>query len=137
MAARYVVGFLFSRDLAEVCLIRKNRPEWQRGRLNGVGGHIEVGETPLEAMGREFQEEAGRDLEWRQFCHVWGDEYEVYYFTATDGGAITTLTDEVVSWVDANALPEDCLAILRWLVPMARYDLPISATVHHASPTCK
>ena len=58
----YVVGFLFDEDArryhktghGNVVLIEKNRPAWQAGRLNGVGGHIEIGETPDEAISREF-----------------------------------------------------------------------------------
>jgi 8-oxo-dGTP pyrophosphatase MutT (NUDIX family) len=42
-----------------VLLVRKNRPEWQKGRLNLVGGKIEPGETPEEAAVRELYEEAG------------------------------------------------------------------------------
>jgi hypothetical protein len=34
----YVVGFLFSPSGAEVVLIRKARPSWQSGLLNGIGG---------------------------------------------------------------------------------------------------
>jgi 8-oxo-dGTP pyrophosphatase MutT (NUDIX family) len=54
---RYVVGFLFSEDESRVLLVWKNRPAWQDGKLNGVGGKIEAGETPLQAMEREFKEE--------------------------------------------------------------------------------
>lgn len=34
----YVVGFQFARRGNLVTLIRKNHPEWQAGKLNGVGG---------------------------------------------------------------------------------------------------
>ena len=54
---QYEVGFEFTASNDLVLLIRKNRPEWQKGKLNGIGGHIKVGETPLEAMRREFEEE--------------------------------------------------------------------------------
>jgi 8-oxo-dGTP diphosphatase len=57
----WVVGFVFkNRD--EVTLVMKNRPEWQKGKLNGVGGKIEAGETSAQAMRREFKEEAGADI---------------------------------------------------------------------------
>jgi 8-oxo-dGTP diphosphatase len=56
---RYVVGFLFSPDLSKVVLIKKNRPDWQKGLLNGVGGKIEDNESSGHAMSREFFEEAG------------------------------------------------------------------------------
>jgi 8-oxo-dGTP diphosphatase len=44
----YACGFLFSLDRTRVLLIRKRRPAWQAGRLNGVGGKIEPGETPAK-----------------------------------------------------------------------------------------
>ena len=58
---RYVVGFAFDHKLEGVLLCQKNRPEWQAGKLNGLGGKIENGESPIEAMIREFKEEAGLD----------------------------------------------------------------------------
>ena len=38
---KYVTGFLFSPDKKSVVLINKNRPAFQVGKLNGVGGKIE------------------------------------------------------------------------------------------------
>lgn len=55
----YVVGFMFTPDRSRVLLLRKARPAWQRGRLNGPGGLIQEGETPLHAMRREMIEETG------------------------------------------------------------------------------
>ena len=37
----YVCGFLFSPDRKKVLLIRKRRPAWQAGKLNGVGGKVD------------------------------------------------------------------------------------------------
>ena len=60
----YVLGFAHSADY--VLLARKARPEAQKGKLNGLGGKLEVGETPLEAMLREAKEEANLDpLPWK------------------------------------------------------------------------
>jgi 8-oxo-dGTP diphosphatase len=53
----YVAGFLFDSKRENVVLIRKNKPEWQADKLNGVGGKIEDGEVPAAAMFREFTEE--------------------------------------------------------------------------------
>jgi hypothetical protein len=36
----YVVGFLFRNNLSEVALIKKDRPAWQAGHLNGIGGKL-------------------------------------------------------------------------------------------------
>lgn len=41
-----------------ILLIEKQRPDWQKGRFNLVGGKIEEGETPKQAAIREFSEEA-------------------------------------------------------------------------------
>jgi len=55
----YVCGFCFDERLQRVVLIEKAQPAWQAGRLNGVGGKVEPGETAADAMAREFEEEAG------------------------------------------------------------------------------
>ena len=81
---KYVVGFLFNEGLLEVLLIRKLKPLWQRGKLNGVGGKILPTESPLEAIRREFSEETGvRPPTWLPFHYeryVGGNE--VWYFAA-------------------------------------------------------
>ena len=59
----YALGFLFSEDLKHVILIRKNRPSYLEGKLNGVGGKIEPGESHKSAMIREFKEETGVQFE--------------------------------------------------------------------------
>ena len=56
---KMVVGFMFSVLKSSVVLIKKERPKWQEGKLNGVGGKVEKGESPFDAMKREFLEETG------------------------------------------------------------------------------
>ena len=68
---QYVCGFLFNKSLDSVLLIRKNRPKWQKGYLNGIGGLIESGEPPLTAMKREFYEETGITIDrWEVTCQL-------------------------------------------------------------------
>jgi 8-oxo-dGTP diphosphatase len=55
---KYVLGFAFDKS-DNVILVRKQKPKWQKGLLNGVGGKIEIGETSSDAMFREFREETG------------------------------------------------------------------------------
>lgn len=38
---RYVLIFPFVNSNQEVLLVRKRSPEWQRGKLNGIGGKID------------------------------------------------------------------------------------------------
>ncbi len=132
---KFVVGFLFDGN-GNVALIEKNRPEWQKGRLNGIGGQIERGETPLQAMTREFHEEAGPELTWRHFCLVTGDSYRLYCFTSQDKTDIYTKTDEKVAWYPVDKLPDNALPNLLWLIPMANYKFDITAKVIHQSPEC-
>jgi 8-oxo-dGTP pyrophosphatase MutT (NUDIX family) len=42
-----------------VLLVQKNKPEWQKGYLNLIGGVVEPGETPFNAAIRELKEESG------------------------------------------------------------------------------
>lgn len=83
MMQKYVVGFLIDSDW-NVVLIRKNKPEFQKGFLNGVGGKIEEGEDPMRAMEREFAEEAGVIFKkWNHFATISEEgDYEVYCFKA-------------------------------------------------------
>lgn len=53
----YVLGII--NDGKRTLLIKKNRPEWQKGFYNAIGGKIEPNETPLEAIKRETEEECG------------------------------------------------------------------------------
>lgn len=128
--ARYVVGFLFAGD-RWVLLLRKNRPAWQAGKLNGPGGKVEVGETFAEAMFREFVEEVEYAVTtWEHFATLKGVErdgrpYEVAFFraelTVARGNVIHSYLeyDEQPEWFPINALPDDVLPKLRFLIPMA------------------
>lgn len=57
--ATYVLCFLTRPG--EILLLLRNKPP-NRGLWNGVGGHIEPGETPLSACLREVAEETGYRL---------------------------------------------------------------------------
>ena len=81
----YVVGFLFSNDRRWVTLIEKKRPDWQAGKLNGVGGKVEKGEAINDAMVREFREGTGvstKWTDWEEFALLRGDHGAVYIFRA-------------------------------------------------------
>lgn len=99
---RYVVGLMFNDDMTKVCMIRKNRPDWQKGLLNGIGGKIDGRETPLEAMIREFREETGVDTKARAWAHVCTLRFpyaEIEYFAGKDSAvcsSVKTTTDEPI-----------------------------------------
>ena len=49
MIQHYCVGFLLRNDDKEVALIRKIKPDWQAGKLNGIGRNIRGSDTPQHA----------------------------------------------------------------------------------------
>jgi len=120
---KMVAGLMFSHDNHSVALIEKKRPPWQRGKLNGIGGHIEKIETPHEAMVREFKEEAGAYVTvWRPFCILNGTDWTVYWFTSNVPCDISSTTDEKIGWywVDDVLLGKyQCIQNLKWLIPLA------------------
>jgi len=101
---RFVLGFLFTRELRQVALIRKQRPSWQRGLLNGIGGHIELSDnSPAEAMRREFRKETGLEItEWSEFGEIKAPGALVHCVAArTRPGQqkpLTQTTDEEPRW---------------------------------------
>lgn len=131
----YVVGFALDA-YGRVALIRKNRPEWQAGRLNGVGGHIEPGETPAEAMVREFEEETGRRIGgWELFVDMEFPGARIYFYRTRIGTSIMdslrTTTDETVVKIDARSLhPAAAIPNLLWLVPLAAYTADTYEPIH-------
>lgn len=126
----YVAGFLFSPDEETVTLVRKARPRWQEGLLNGVGGKVEDGETPVEAMIREFREEAGVTIPlWDHFCTLTGHAFKVYFFRSASD-LIRTVgrgsTDEPVRRFSVEGIlarrsraEYPLVENLPWLLPMA------------------
>lgn len=129
----YVAGFMFSKDLSKVLLIRKLKPVWQRGLLNGVGGKIEEGETPLMAMTREFREEADGDIatEWRHFLNLSGENalgetFSVDFFASklihNDLTTFHSQEEEQLEMVDVttlHALRLDVVENVPWIVALA------------------
>ena len=82
---RFVVGFAFGENKDTILLIKKLRPEWQKGLLNGIGGKIEKGESSLDAMRRECKEETGLTLNWIRRGIMQGKHSVREGYTADDG----------------------------------------------------
>lgn len=146
MKGRFVVGFLFSPCLTQVVLIQKNRPEWQAGKWNGVGGKVEDLDQPkpheqplnmlqwddlqnLRAQQREWTEEtSAQSPEWRLFCRLRGNAKEggqirLSFFCATGSfNDVRTATDETVQVHLVNSVMSgevDIVPNLRWVLGMA------------------
>lgn len=105
----YVCGFAFNEQMNKVALITKNRPKFLAGKTNGIGGKVEEGESPPEAMVREFEEEAGvktNVLEWQilgKLTFPLGNV--VFYMSILDDDRfydIKTMTDEEINIEHVN-----------------------------------
>lgn len=120
---KYVCGFLFSPDGKKVVLVRKNKPEWQKGLLNGVGGKVEEFDFgPLAAMQREFEEETTVYIEdWMLFHTIRGDGWEVDFFRAFEQDIYDVSTPEDGEQIDiySSLGCPGCIPNLYWLIPMA------------------
>jgi len=123
---RYVLGFLFDMSRTKVALIRKQKPDWQRGLLNGIGGKIEKDESKLFAMKREFFEETGFQSEawdWDEYAMMVSKDWQVQCFRAfSDTGinSVKTTTDETVMVVNLSELHlHKTLSNVPWLIHMA------------------
>lgn len=128
----YVLGFAFSLDGTKVVLVRKNRgPINMAGKLNGVGGHVELLESYYEAMDREGLEELGVKLTWTPFTYLTGDGFTMWCFRSEiEDSLIYTLPwkndvgEEIL--IPEVAHLDNVVPNLRWLIPMAlESDSPI------------
>jgi NTP pyrophosphohydrolases including oxidative damage repair enzymes len=117
---RYCLGFAF-HPVKGVVLIRKNRPEWQAGKLNGVGGKIEAGESPEQAMAREFEEETGYHTvssDWMFRGHCVGSDFTIDVFTMVlpQYSIVSTTTDEEIVTQGVYTLGDDVLPHVEALI---------------------
>lgn len=127
---KYVVGFYFNPDKTTVILIKKNSPEWQKGKLNGVGGKIELHETSSEAMAREFWEETGISTlpkDWKHEIELVdvNRKWRVYFFSTVGTESPKSTTDEIVEvfkvsdvLMTAVIMPAKIIPNLKWLLPI-------------------
>ena len=124
---KYTIGALFTPDLEQILLIQKNRPDWQKGRLNLPGGHIEDYEMPSTCVSREFEEETGLIIpafRWTSIGRIQNDgNYYVEFLTAIYKGETKDIiqhTDEQILWSFTNNIPAHAISNLHWLIPFAK-----------------
>jgi 8-oxo-dGTP diphosphatase len=104
ISIRYTLCFLTHNN--HVLLLHRQKPPNQ-GLWNGVGGHIETGETPLQSCLRETYEETGIQLKNVYFCGLltW-EGFEIsagglYLFTASAPTRTTIVCNEgTLAWFD-------------------------------------
>ena len=105
---------LYLRRNNEILLARKKRG-FAKDKYNGVGGKIEDGETPEEAMARESEEEISvKPIKYEKVGVIRYDEYYkgnrenviVHVYFCTDWVGIPKESDEMTpKWFNINNLP--------------------------------
>lgn len=119
----YTIGIVFTPDLSEVILLKKAKPEWQKGKYNFPGGKTEDGETPKECIKREFQEECNISIyKWQNIGKIVNyGQYSVDVLTACiDKQQIDSISDEPAEWFDTSRLPENVISNIPWLLLFAK-----------------
>jgi 8-oxo-dGTP diphosphatase len=122
---RYSVGFVLNGDGSKVILVTKNHPDWQKGLLNGPGGHVLDNETFLQAVVREVFEETGVETQeayWQLMAEtVKMGQYSIQFFRAfvKDFEPKSFVSsDEPAAWYEVNNLPPHTLYNVRWMLQM-------------------
>lgn len=129
----FVLGIVFNSTRKEVLLIEKKQPKWMTGRWNGIGGHIEPGETPFEAMVRETDEETKCDFPWRHQITFVCPGGTVFVYTAVDVNEqiqFTQVEDEPLYQWPLVTLPFLIMNNMRWMIPLCLADVttPVMVT---------
>ncbi len=127
-----VVGLCFDLSRNMVAMVHKlSGPACVIGNWNGVGGKVDPGETPIQAMAREFREETGVDLpesEWSQFAELNATNYDLFFFQAasTEVFQCRTMEKEPIKvWLARDLLGEsNVMHNMRWMIPFLQdYDM--------------
>lgn len=132
MNKKYVLGFAFDYKREHVVLIHKEKPEWQSGKLNGVGGKVEKEDSCIhDSMVREFFEETGvitRNDDWTHYAtmsfdnDVMGGGAEIYVFRMRNNEikACSTYEQEVVEIIPLSEVySRPLMQNLHILIPLA------------------
>ena len=141
MWKHYVLGFGFctTPEGMKVALIQKQKPEWQKGRWNGIGGKLEPTDlTIAHGMSREFYEETGvriPHLDWAYRMRIKNDtlkwRVDVWSTIHDMVRDVQTIEEERVELFDlseALSFRVPLIQNLHWMIPLC-LDKDISGPV--------
>lgn len=124
----YTLGIIFSENFEKVLLIKKTKPDWQKGNYNFPGGKLEKEEDIFDCVKREIFEECNINTlkgRWHYIGQIINEnlEYSVeiltYIYRKIDGKVLSP-TEEKNKWFNINHLPKNIVSNLSWLVPFAK-----------------
>lgn len=124
----YTVVIAFNYLLLDVLLIQKEKPKFQKGLFNGIGGKVEHNETITQCACREFYEECGIKIRNpKHFATLstksHGIDAIVYFYTYVLKRQDTpqTKTKEKISWSHFYMLQYlPLVPNLYWLITLAK-----------------
>lgn len=112
----------------QILMHERKNSGYMDGMLSLVAGHVEDGESYMQAMVREAREEAGieidpKDLGMKVVLHRKTDRQQIgLYFICTKWkGEVTVMEPEKcggLTWVDMAELPENTIPYIRRAVEM-------------------
>jgi len=119
----FVMGFHFNKSANNVLLIEKQKPDWQKGHHNGIGGKIdETDVSPLAAMRRECEEETTvTGINWEHvltFVCPGGTVFVFRAFNMTEDIPFLQAEEEHLAVWPVNALPSKLMNNLKWIIPV-------------------
>ncbi|MBP9797908.1 NUDIX domain-containing protein [Candidatus Woesebacteria bacterium] len=126
MVKEFSLGFIFDATGENVLLVHKQKPAWQAGKINGIGGKIEEGESPEDCIARETFEEACLTIPpqaWIYLGLITETSVSVHTFmTLFQGDTLDARKGdhEEVERFPTNNLPVNCIPNLRWIIPFAQ-----------------
>lgn len=133
---RCAVYALLIKD-GRIALLRRSNTGWMDGMYSLPAGHLEAGETVVDALVRETQEEVGISLvpESLTLVHTM-HRYSLYidlFFTASWTGALTNAEPDKhddLSWFPLDALPENLVPSVRQALGHIAHREPFSEMTH-------
>lgn len=128
----FVLGFVFNKDGTKVLLVQKERPKWQAGLWNGIGGKIEGAEFPKVAMMRECYEETGCSYTWDHVLTFVCPGGTVFVYRAFSTGnviAYSQMEDEFLDVYSIDNLPSMIINNLKWMIPVCLSSLQMPLIV--------
>lgn len=122
---KYTLGYIFTPDLQKVLLVHKIDPEWQRGKLNGIGGKNKENETDMNCIIREVEEETSlktQKKDWIFLGKMHGTNWTMSLFTIvfeSKPELAKQAGKEKIEWFSVSELPSNIIPNLKWQIPLA------------------